>query len=111
MIEHGWFRERIAAYLAGGLPDDERAAFDAHRAACAECAREFQSIEQTEKQMTQLFSAIAPGANFEDQLLGRLRLSAPRLRINPIVRRSAIAAAAAIVLGGFGYVANRQMER
>jgi hypothetical protein len=110
MNDHEWFRERIAAHLAGGLNDEERVAFDAHRAACPDCAREFEAIEQTEKKMTQLFAAIAPGTNFEDQLLGRLRLSAPLLRINPLVRRAAIAAAAAIVLGGFGYVANRQME-
>ena len=85
MTEHEWFTERIAAYLAGGLPDEEQLRFEAHRAASADCAKEFESIEQTEKTMTQLFADVAPGMDFESRLLGRLRFREP-LRIHPMIR-------------------------
>src|SRR4051794_35840982 len=110
MNDHEWFTHRIAAYLAGGLADEERARFQTHRADCASCAREFETCEQTEKTMTQLFATVAPGFDFEERVLGRLRLSASHWRPNALVRRAAIAAAAAIVLGGFGYLADRQMQ-
>src|SRR3954454_7772206 len=71
MNDHEYFNNCIAEYLACGLDDDEWARFDAHRAACPDCAREFEAIEQTEKMMTELFAAVAPGTNFEEQLLGR----------------------------------------
>src|SRR5262245_56726247 len=111
MNEHEWFQDRIADALAGGLPADERQRFETHRAGCADCAREFDALAETEKTMTQLFASAIPTAGFEDRLIAGLRGRAPRLRINPFVRRAAIAAAAAIVLGGFGWVANHQMER
>ena len=110
MNEHEWFEEQLAAYLSGALSVEEQMRFEAHRASCIECAKEFEAISETEKTMTQLFAPIAPGLEFEDRLIARLRLRGPRLRIHPIVRRVAVAAAAAIVLGGFGYVASRQIE-
>lgn len=98
-------------HLAGGLPEEERGRFEGHRDVCAECARDLDAMGQMEKTMTQVFSAVVPGANFEDRLIAGLRLRGPRLAINPLVRRAAIAASAAIVLGGFGFVASRQMDR
>ena len=35
---HGWFRARLDAHLAGLLGSAEAEAFEAHRAACADCA-------------------------------------------------------------------------
>ena len=109
MNEHEWFIDRIAAALAGGLPSDEQSHFDAHCAGCADCAREFAALQQTEQTMTQLFADIVPPSDFEQRLLSRLRFSGV-VRLNPIVRRAAVAASVALLLGGFGYVANRQIE-
>ncbi len=111
--EHDWFSERIAAYLAGGLEGEERAGFEAHAQRCAACAAELSEAKQLEKQMTDLFAVAMPGADFEDRLIGRLRFSSlkrRRLRIHPLVRKTAIAAAAAIVLGGFGLVGQEYIE-
>ncbi len=110
MNQHEWFLENIATHLTGGLGDDERERFDAHRAECPDCARELQMFEETEQKMTQLFADVIPPIDFEERLLGRLRHRGSHMRINPMARRAAIAAAAAIVLGGFGYVANQQIE-
>jgi anti-sigma factor RsiW len=103
MNEHEWFNERIAAHLTGGLAEDELLRFEAHWASCSDCSHQYAELEQTEKTMTQLFAAVAPDPDFENRILGRLRFSAPRLRINPIVQRAAVAAAAAMVLGGAGW--------
>ncbi len=104
MSEHEWFQDRIATYVAGGLPDEERERFDAHRSACGDCAGELEAMLQMEKTMTQIFSAVVPAANFEDRLIAGLRFKGPRLAINPVVRRAAVAAAVIIVLGGFWWV-------
>ena len=40
---HADVKANAAAYVLGGLDADERAAFEAHLASCAECAAEVQS--------------------------------------------------------------------
>jgi hypothetical protein len=110
MTEHEFFQDRIAEYLAGGLPELERSQFESHLAACPTCAADYTAARQLEKNMTQLFAPIAPPSDFEDRLISRLRFSAPRLRISSTVRRAAIAASVAMLLGGAGYVMNQQIE-
>src|SRR5688572_13819795 len=74
---HAAFRELIAAALAGGLSAAEQTAFDAHRAACAECASEFERAKESEARMTTLFAPAVPAAGFEDRLIQHLRESVP----------------------------------
>jgi len=56
--DHAAFRESIAAALAGGLSAAEQAAFDAHRAACATCAAEYERARESEAHMTALFTPV-----------------------------------------------------
>src|SRR5687768_8644796 len=77
---HAAFRESIAVALTGGLSAAEQAAFDAHRAACAACATEFERARQSEDRMTALFAPALPPAGLEDRLIQRLRESAPGSR-------------------------------
>lgn len=108
--EHIWFREQIAAALAGGLGAADQVRFDAHAAECAACAAELKASRELEEHMSTLFAL--PAAGLEDRIIGSLREAATPsawtspMRIHPQVRKAATAVAAVIVLGGFGYVVN-----
>jgi autotransporter-associated beta strand protein len=118
--EHAWFRERIAAALAGGLTQDERRRFEAHAEACAECAAERRAARELEQHMGELF-AVPAVAGVEDRIIGSLRAAAwrrhaprlplrlPRPVVHPAVRKAVAGVAAAIVLAGFGYVVSQQL--
>src|SRR5687768_5764508 len=110
--DHAAFRESIAAALAGGLSAAEQTAFDAHRAACADCAAEFERARQSEDRMTALFAPALPTAGLEDRVIQRLHRAtfSPRRKlrlwgdnwVHPAVRTAAGGVAAVIVLGGIG---------
>jgi hypothetical protein len=108
---HNWFREQIAAYIAGGLDDDETRRFEDHAQECASCAAELQGARQLENHMSSLFAASVPALDFEDRLIARLRRGAPRLRIHPAVRRASATAAAILCVATVGYFANEQIQR
>src|SRR3954447_6724155 len=117
--DHTWLTDHTAAALPGGLSADEQARFDAHAAQCADCAAELSAARETEQTMMNLFAATRPMPGLEDRLIGGLRAArneariedrrAQRMKISPIVQRAAVAAAAVIVLGGFGYVAQQRL--
>lgn len=111
--EHDWFAEQIAIYLTGGLDPAERDRFESHERNCPPCAEALAAARNLETTMTQAFAPVTPAADFEDRLLGRLRLGLERtrrFRIHPLVRRAAVVAAAAVVLAGFGYVGKVYIE-
>src|SRR5262245_54172886 len=125
-INHAIFREQIATALAGGLGVAEQTAFDEHAAACATCAAELAAAREAEQRMIAMFAGARPVAGFEDRVIQRLRsgagsggMSAPWHRpdwlrpswVHPAVCRAVTGVAAAILLGGFGYVATQVIER
>ncbi|MEO6436193.1 MAG: zf-HC2 domain-containing protein, partial [Tepidisphaeraceae bacterium] len=116
-IDHATFREQIAAALAGGLSAAELAAFDAHAAACEPCAAEHAAAREAEARMTALFAGAAPVAGFEDRVIQRLRLGRERRNwmqpnwVHPAVRKAVTGVAAAVLLGGFGFVATQVIEK
>src|ERR1051326_2310845 len=68
---------------------------------------------QTDAQLANLFRDAVPDGGFEDRMIDRLRLTrAHRLRIyiHPAVRKAALGVAAAVLLGGFGYVATNAVQ-
>jgi hypothetical protein len=87
------FRDKVFDLLDGSLAD--RAAFDAHRAACAGCADVLRGIGETERVLRAARVPTAP-----PELWGRIAAAVarptPRFRLGPW-----IAAAAALLLAVF----------
>jgi anti-sigma factor RsiW len=107
---HAWFGERIAAWLTDGLDAEERARFESHAGQCADCAAKLADAKRQDESLRGLFAGIGPAADFEDRVIRRLRTTSRRkfalphtIRLHPMVKRVAVAAAAAVVLGGIGY--------
>lgn len=105
--EHEWFSHQLATYLAGGLSDAaERARFEAHAASCGRCAADLQHAQQLEGKMSELFAFGIPDSDFEQRIANRLRFRLDQRQwVNPKVRKAAIAAAAVLMFGAAGYVA------
>ena len=109
--DHSEFRDRVGAYVLGALGGEERAAFEAHAAACTECAALLAEAAAQDASLRELFAGAAPAAGFEDRLVARLRSARqPWPVLHPMVRRAATGVAAAVMLGGFGFVASRSMQ-
>ncbi|HVT89101.1 MAG TPA: DUF4349 domain-containing protein [Tepidisphaeraceae bacterium] len=110
--EHDRILKQIATYLADGLDEQERAGFESHVATCPSCAAELNGAKQTESHINELFESVAPSADFEDRVLGRLRLSTRfhRKQVMAIIRKAAIAAAGVIVVGGMGFVGQEYLQ-
>ena len=108
---HAWFREHLDAFVAGGLPAEERQAIESHAAVCAACDAALTEARQADETMRKLFAPIAPSPDFEENLLMNLRTAtAPRPLLHPAVVRAATGIAAAVMLGGFGLIGNRVLK-
>lgn len=118
-LDHAAFREQIAAALADGLTAAERSAFDTHAQSCDPCRAELEAMRQSEERMNAMFASAHPVAGLEDRIIQRLRTGAPSpwlrrgssIRIHPAIRKVATGLAAAIVLGGFGYLATELVDK
>jgi hypothetical protein len=99
MPNHDWIRENLDAYLAGGLPAEERHDLEQHIATCAECAQVLADSRKMEKLMDDLFVASRPDAALEQRAIVKLRKA--RLRRASMLRFVG-AAAAVLVLGLVG---------
>lgn len=114
--DHIWFEEQIAAYLSRGLEGEDLSRFEAHRDACADCAGKLQAAASDDRRLHDLFKDVAPSSSFEDRMIQRLRTDRPRRQIfkfptiHPAIRKAALATAAVVVLGGFGYLATDLMN-
>lgn len=109
-IEHVWFGEQIATYLADGLDGDERARFEAHAQDCGDCRTALEEARRVESRLSELFADATPAVGFEDRIISRLREKPNRrIWIHPFVMRAAATAAAVVLVGSVGYVANQQL--
>jgi hypothetical protein len=107
MSEHVWFGENVEVYVAGGLMGGEQSRFEAHRAACTECAATLERARAADASMRALFAEAAPSVGFEDRVIQAVRAPAPaRFWQWPADRlgRSVLAAAAMLILAGVGVV-------
>ncbi|MGC3996326.1 MAG: zf-HC2 domain-containing protein [Anaeromyxobacter sp.] len=102
----------IDAYLAGGLDDAEMRTFDAHVAACGDCAAAVDAARAADAKLVAALADAVPDAAYEDRLIGALRpqYSRPSLIMrlsrpirHPMVRRIAVGVAASLVIGTVGY--------
>lgn len=110
-IEHVWFSEQIATYLADGLGGDERARFEAHATECEDCRAQLEEARRVEARLSELFEDATPTVGFEDRIINRLREKPNRrIWIHPFVTRAAATAAAVVLVGSVGYVANQRLD-
>src|SRR6185503_428335 len=58
--DHAWVRENVATYLAGGLPEDERARFEAHVGGCGSCLEDLQDAQGAERSLAAVFQGDRP---------------------------------------------------
>ena len=70
---HGEFKDRIAAYLSGGLEGRELSLFEEHRESCADCAAELKRVEEADRMLVGIFANARPGVGFEDRIVSELR--------------------------------------
>ena len=104
---HGEFKERMAAYLSGGLEGRELSLFEEHRDACAACAAELKRVEEADRMLVNIFANARPGAGFEDRIVSELRSIGRPMRImHPAVLKVASGIAAAILVASVGYLGN-----
>jgi len=104
--------EQIEAYLSDGLSPDERAAFEAHVAGCDECGNALAEAQEADAALRAMFRDARPAEAFEDRIIRNLRITrAPRRTLlHPMVRRTATAVAAAVLLTGAGVVVTASSE-
>ena len=58
--DHDRWADAAGAYLLGALPDDERAAFEAHLAGCAACREEVDELRARRRRAARLRRADRP---------------------------------------------------
>src|SRR2546421_8350440 len=69
---------------------------------------------QTDAQLANLSRDIVPDGDFEDRMIDAVRQTRRnrlRIYIHPAVRKAALGVAAAVMLGGFGYVATNAVKK
>jgi anti-sigma-K factor RskA len=106
MSSHQWFEENRAAYVAGGLDEQERRSFADHLSRCDECSREVASIEQELAWLPLGVEPIPPRPGFKRQVIETVLH--PRRRWDRWVYP--LAAAASLVLA-VGVWASARAER
>jgi anti-sigma-K factor RskA len=100
METHGEFRELVASYVIGAVPEDEAARIRTHISTCAECRAEAESLARV---TSSLDLAVAPEAvpeGFADRVMARASADSVS---RPVPRRrwtlaAALAAAALVAL-------------
>jgi len=99
VYDHPEFLEQVEVYVAGGLAGAERAAFEAHAAACPSCAAALAEAAAQDASLRELFAGAIPPADLEDRVVNTLRQRRARLLIHPAVARASTGVAAALLLG------------
>jgi anti-sigma-K factor RskA len=67
--EHEELREQAALYVLGALAAEERAAFEAHLATCAECSAEVRSLAGVPAMLAQTVPQVDPSPALREQVL------------------------------------------
>ncbi len=107
MSDHAWILENLAAYLSGGLEASERERLEQHTADCALCAAALNDARALDVALTGLFVETRPSAALEDRLIQTLRNRPPAAWRLPMPAWLAVAAAALVLIGFTGAVANQ----
>jgi hypothetical protein len=105
MAEHAWVQENLDTYLAGDLTTNERENVEQHVASCDACKQALTEARRLEQVMSRLFLDARPGANLDDRIIQGLSKEPARVLQRPTLRRFIAAAAAVLVVGLIGAVA------
>ena len=105
MIDHAWVLENLDTFLAGELTTGERENLEQHVATCESCTLALADARRLEKLMNGLFSDARPDANLDERVIQSVRKEPMRAFKRPTLWRFAAAAAAVLVVGLVGAVA------
>jgi hypothetical protein len=110
MTDHAWINENLDGYLAGELTTSEREKVEAHLAECAECGQTLADLRQLDRVMTSVFADARPDATLDERIVRELGKEPMRAFRRPSAWRFVLAAAAVLVIGLIGAVAQAMMN-
>ncbi len=103
-----WFHDHAPAYVAGGLTADEREQIEQLAKSNDAYRIELEELMALDASLTRAAGVESIVAGLEDRIAAALPTR--RWLIHPVVRRAALATAACVVLGTFGFMATDRME-
>ena len=112
MAEHSWVHENLDTYLAGDLTTAERENVERHVAACEACQQAAGGVaRRLERLMNGLVTDARPALNLDYRIIQALGQEPVRsARRRPRLWRFVVGAAAVLVVGLVGYIAQAMSE-
>lgn len=112
---HGDVKAQAAPYVLGGLEPDEKDAFEAHMATCAECTAEVQSLRSAAATLAYAVPQRTPSPELRERVLGSFeRSQAPVAAARPVRSHSRnwwpLAASLILVAAVGAYAVRLQMR-
>jgi anti-sigma-K factor RskA len=114
MIDHDQYRDSIAAYALGALPDDERSQLERHMATCHDCRLEADELALAVAELPDAADPVAPPPELRSRIMAVVEAdaaertatsTAPAQRAGwgALLRpRAALVAACVLLLAGLG---------
>ena len=114
MIDHDQYRDSLAAYALGALPDDERSQLERHMATCHECRREADELAVAVGELPDAADPVAPPPELRSRIMAVVEADAAERTATsaaPAARsgwgallrpRAALVAACVLLLAGVG---------
>jgi hypothetical protein len=111
MADHTWVNENLDTYLAGDLTTAERESVEQHVAACEACQQALAEARRLEQLLKGLFTDARPVVNLDECIIHAIAQEPMRTgRRRPRAWRFFVAAAAVLVVGLVGYIAQAVAE-
>jgi len=110
MTDHAWVHENLDTYISAELTTSEREKVERHLAECAACSQALAETRQLEHALSSVFADAKPDANLDDRIVRALASVPVRTFKRPSAIRFVIGAAAVLVIGLIGAVAQAMMN-
>ena len=114
MIDHDRYRDSLASFALGALPEDERSQLERHLATCHDCRREADELAVVVAELPQATEPVAPPPELRSRIMAIVEAEAsersqtsasPAQRgfLSALLRpRAALVAASVLLLAGLG---------
>lgn len=114
MIDHDRYRDSLAAFALGALPEDERAQLERHMATCHDCRREADELALVVAELPEATEAVPPPPELRSRIMAVVEADASeRTASSPahghrgflaafLRPRAALVAASVLLLAGLG---------